>query len=71
MIWILLWSLRSQLERHNITYFESLQKVCKKKDFCITSELMDRKEFYFFTQGPVNRNIDITDDVLKHQDAKF
>ena len=29
-------SLRSQLERHNITYFESLQEYAK--DFCITSE---------------------------------
>ena len=36
-------SLRSQLERHNITYFESLQEYAK--DFCITSELMERKVF--------------------------
>ena len=39
-------SLRSQLERHNITYFESLQEYAK--DFCITSELMERKEFFYF-----------------------
>lgn len=61
-------SLRSQLERHNITYFESLQEYAK--DFCITSELMDRKEFLLLHPGPVNRNIDITDDVLKHPRCK-
>lgn len=61
-------SLRSQLERHNITYFESLQEYAK--DFCITSELMDRKEFLLLHPGPVNRNIDITDEVLKHPRCK-
>ncbi|MEN5387213.1 aspartate carbamoyltransferase catalytic subunit [Aliarcobacter skirrowii] len=61
-------SLRSQLERHNITYFESLQEYAK--DFCITSELMNRKEFLLLHPGPVNRNIDITDDVLKHPRCK-
>src|SRR5574344_1378265 len=61
-------SLRSQLERHNITYFESLQEYAK--DFCITSELMERKEFLLLHPGPVNRNIDITDEVLKHPRCK-
>ncbi|OCL93909.1 Aspartate carbamoyltransferase [Aliarcobacter thereius] len=57
-------SLRSQLERHNITYFESLQEYAR--DFCITTDLMERKEFLLLHPGPVNRNIDINDDVLKH-----
>ena len=61
-------SLRSQLERHNITYFESLQEYAR--DFCITSELMDRKEFLLLHPGPVNRNIDISDDALKHPRCK-
>lgn len=61
-------SLRSQLERHNITYFESLQEYAK--DFCITSEHMERKEFLLLHPGPVNRNIDITDDALKHPRCK-
>src|SRR5574344_1968611 len=61
-------SLKSQLERHNITYFESLQEYAR--DFCITSDLMDRKEFLLLHPGPVNRNIDITDDVLKHPRCK-
>jgi aspartate carbamoyltransferase catalytic subunit len=61
-------SLRSQLERHNITYFESLQEYAK--DFCITNELMEKKEFLLLHPGPVNRNIDITDDALKHPRCK-
>ncbi|RBQ30242.1 aspartate carbamoyltransferase catalytic subunit [Aliarcobacter vitoriensis] len=61
-------SLRSQLERHNITYFESLQEYAR--DFCITNELMERKEFLLLHPGPVNRNIDITDEVLKHERCK-
>ncbi len=61
-------SLRSQLERHNITYFESLQEYAR--DFCITTELMERKDFLLLHPGPVNRNIDITDDALKHPRCK-
>ncbi|OCL83239.1 aspartate carbamoyltransferase catalytic subunit [Arcobacter porcinus] len=61
-------SLRSQLERHNITYFESLQEYAR--DFCITTDLMERKEFLLLHPGPVNRNIDINDDVLKHHRCK-
>lgn len=61
-------SLRSQLERHNITYFESLQEYAR--DFCITSELMERRNFLLLHPGPVNRNIDITDDALKHPRCK-
>ncbi len=61
-------SLRSQLERHNLTYFESLQEYAR--DFCITSDLMDRKEFLLLHPGPVNRNIDISDEMLKDPRCK-
>lgn len=61
-------SLRSQLERHNITYFESLQEYAK--DFCITTELLERKDFLLLHPGPVNRNVDITDEALKHPRCK-
>ncbi|QKF58447.1 aspartate carbamoyltransferase catalytic subunit [Aliarcobacter lanthieri] len=61
-------SLRSQLERHNITYFESLQEYAK--DFCITTELMEGRDFLLLHPGPVNRNIDISDDVLKDPRCK-
>jgi len=61
-------SLRSQLERHNITYFESLQEYAK--DFCITPELMEGRNFLLLHPGPVNRNIDISDEVLKDPRCK-
>ncbi|MFW2568594.1 aspartate carbamoyltransferase catalytic subunit [Aliarcobacter butzleri] len=61
-------SLRSQLERHNITYFESLQEYAK--DFCITPELMEGRNFLLLHPGPVNRNVDISDEVLKDPRCK-
>ncbi|MBU3013382.1 aspartate carbamoyltransferase catalytic subunit [Poseidonibacter lekithochrous] len=61
-------SLRSQLERHNLTYFESLNEYAK--DFCITSELMADKDILLLHPGPVNRNIDITDEMLKDPRCK-
>ena len=41
-------SLRSQLERHNLTYFESLNEYAK--DYCITNELMGDRDFIFYIQ---------------------
>jgi len=61
-------SLRSQLERHNITYFESLQEYAK--DFCITADLMKGRNFLLLHPGPVNRNIDISDEALKDPRCK-
>ena len=61
-------SLRSQLERHNLTYFESLNEYAK--DYCITKELMGNKNILLLHPGPVNRNIDITDEMLKDPRCK-
>ena len=61
-------SLRSQLERHNLTYFESLNEYAK--DYCITEELMGDKDILLLHPGPVNRNIDITDEMLKDPRCK-
>ncbi len=61
-------SLRSQLERHNLTYFQSLNEYAK--DFCITTELMADKDILLLHPGPVNRNIDITDEMLKDPRCK-
>ncbi|WP_121627266.1 aspartate carbamoyltransferase catalytic subunit [Poseidonibacter antarcticus] len=61
-------SLRSQLERHNLTYFESLNEYAK--DYCITKELMGDKNILLLHPGPVNRNIDITDEMLKDPRCK-
>lgn len=58
-----LMSLRTQLERHNQVYFESINEYAK--DFCITSELMGDRDILLLHPGPVNRNVDISDEMLK------
>jgi aspartate carbamoyltransferase catalytic subunit len=56
-------SLRTQLERHNQVYFESLNEYAK--DFCITSEVIGDRDILLLHPGPVNRNVDISDEMLK------
>ena len=56
-------SLRTQLERHNQVYFESINEYAK--DFCITKELMGDRNILLLHPGPVNRNVDISDEMLK------
>ncbi len=56
-------SLRTQLERHNQVYFESLNEYAK--DFCITTEVMQDRDILLLHPGPVNRNVDISDEMLK------
>ena len=55
-------SLRTQLERHNEVYFKSLNDYAK--DYCITSELFGDRDILLLHPGPVNRNIDISDEML-------
>ena len=61
-------SLRSQMERHNLTYFESLNEYAK--DYCVTEELMGDRDILLLHPGPVNRNVDISDDMLKDPRCK-
>ncbi|MDY0052916.1 MAG: aspartate carbamoyltransferase catalytic subunit [Aliarcobacter sp.] len=61
-------SLRSQMERHNLTYFESLNEYAK--DYCITEELMGNRDILLLHPGPVNRNVDISDEMLKDSRCK-
>ena len=61
-------SLRSQMERHNLTYFESLNEYAK--DYCITEELMGNRDILLLHPGPVNRNVDISDEMLKDPRCK-
>ncbi len=56
-------SLRTQLERHNQVYFESINEYAK--DFCITKEVMGDRSILLLHPGPVNRNVDISDEMLK------
>jgi len=61
-------SLRVQHERHNFSRTElelehSKRKYAKK--YCITKKLIKDKELLILHPGPVNRNIDISDEVLE------
>lgn len=61
-------SLRTQLERHNQVYFESLNEYAK--DYCITSEVIQNRDILLLHPGPVNRNVDISDEMLKDPRCK-
>ena len=56
-------SLRTQLERHSEVYFESINDYAK--DYCITSEVFGDRDILLLHPGPVNRNVDISDEMLK------
>ncbi len=56
-------SLRTQLERHNEIFFASIQEYAK--DYCITKETFRDRDILLLHPGPVNRNIDISDEMLK------
>jgi len=55
-------SLRTQLERHNEIYFASLHEYAK--DYCITGETFGDRDILLLHPGPVNRNVDIADEML-------
>lgn len=56
-------SLRTQLERHNEIYFESIQEYANK--YCITRDTFADRNILLLHPGPVNRNVDISDEMLK------
>jgi aspartate carbamoyltransferase catalytic subunit len=55
-------SLRTQLERHNEIYFQSLHDYAK--DYCITKDTFGDRDILLLHPGPVNRNVDISDEML-------
>ena len=55
-------SLRTQLERHNEIYFQSLNDYAK--DYCITRDTFGDRDILLLHPGPVNRNVDISDEML-------
>ncbi|WP_419771365.1 MAG: aspartate carbamoyltransferase catalytic subunit [Candidatus Marinarcus sp.] len=61
-------SLRTQLERHNEIYFESINEYAK--DYCITNETFGERDILLLHPGPVNRNVDISDEMLKDPRSK-
>ncbi|MCP4970699.1 MAG: aspartate carbamoyltransferase catalytic subunit [Arcobacter sp.] len=62
-------SLRTQLERHNEVFFASIHEYAK--DYCITSETFGNRDILLLHPGPVNRNVDISDDMLKDKRNKI
>lgn len=56
-------SLRTQSERHNTILYASLKDYAN--DFCITKSLANDKKFILMHPGPVNRNIDISDEMME------
>ncbi|MEA3553019.1 MAG: aspartate carbamoyltransferase catalytic subunit [Campylobacterota bacterium] len=63
-------SLRVQHERHDENMLpEELEKSKKDyaKKYCITKKLLGKKDVLLMHPGPVNRNIDISDEMLKDE----
>ena len=63
-----LMSLRTQIERHNIQNYASLKDYAN--DYCIHNYLIKDKDLILMHPGPVNRNIDISDDALENEKCK-
>ncbi|MCX2682414.1 aspartate carbamoyltransferase catalytic subunit [Campylobacter sp. MIT 21-1685] len=58
-------SLRTQSERHNTILYASLKDYAN--DFCISTKLLKDNKPILLHPGPVNRNIDISDEVLNSE----
>lgn len=58
-------SLRTQTERHTNQIYASLKDYAE--DFCITQEILKDKDVLLMHPGPVNRNIDISDECMKDE----
>ncbi|MFK5976810.1 MAG: aspartate carbamoyltransferase catalytic subunit [Sulfurovum sp.] len=61
-------SLRAQLERHNRSYFENFDDYAKQ--YCIDHNRIGDRDILLLHPGPVMRNIDISDDMLKDSRCK-
>jgi len=61
-------SLRTQTERHSHQTYGSLKDYAS--DFCITKELVGDRDLVLLHPGPVHRNIDIDDMMLKDPRCK-
>lgn len=61
-------SLRTQTERHSSQTYASLKDYAS--DFCITAELVGKRDIVLLHPGPVHRNIDISDELLADKRCK-
>ncbi|MDY4425751.1 MAG: aspartate carbamoyltransferase catalytic subunit [Helicobacter sp.] len=61
-------SLRTQTERHNLPVYSSLKDYAN--DYCFTREMLGERDIILLHPGPVHRNIDISDEMLKDPRCK-
>lgn len=61
-------SLRTQTERHSSPIYASLKDYAS--DYCITEELLGDRDILILHPGPVHRNVDIDDRMLKDPRCK-
>lgn len=61
-------SLRTQTERHKNQIYASLEDYAN--DFCITHELVGNRDIILLHPGPVHRNVDIDDVMLRDSRCK-
>lgn len=61
-------SLRTQTERHDRQIYGSLKDYASQ--YCITQEILGSRDVIVLHPGPVHRNIDIDDEVLKDSRCK-
>ena len=61
-------ALRTQIERHSELIYASLEDYAS--DFCINKELINNKDILILHPGPVNRNIDISDELMSDSRTK-
>ncbi len=62
-------SLRTQTERHANQIYASLKDYAN--DFCITSKLMGDRDIILLHPGPVHRNVDVDDLMMKDSRSKI
>ena len=66
-------SLRVQHERHNFDLLPEELEIEKEKyakEYCITADVMGDRDILLMHPGPVNRNIDISDEMLEDPRCK-
>ncbi len=61
-------SLRAQLERHKAPIFEDYNEYAK--EYCINHQRIGERDILILHPGPVMRNIDISDEMLKDKRCK-
>jgi aspartate carbamoyltransferase catalytic subunit len=60
--------LRTQIERHETQSYASLKDYAR--DYCLTKAIVGDKRLLALHPGPVNRNVDISDDFLSDERCK-